>query len=233
MAVFIEDAAPISVRSRRVTEPPPRFDHEMLIAICDALDDIYRDARKEYERARFIFSFLILTPVFVGEIPKLTMGNLRSLQNEWWLVIDFGPNRRRIPVPNNLMVELERYRQSRQLVGEPRAGENAPLIASLTDLGKSIDTRHVNRLVKLVLVRAAQRLMPTDPIRADLMNRASVKWLKYTSLGIKATNGVCFDYMRRDAGYATPRTTQNLVIVDESLRHAASSNLDLPWSQRV
>jgi site-specific recombinase XerD len=157
-----------------------------------------------YERTRWIFSLLYFTGCRRSEISNAVMADFLNKRNQWWLkVIGKGNKYGEIPVTNELLSALIRYRKAMGLSDYPTSLETTiPLIISKYGILKPISDSMLYKIVKQTCTQLADDLKLTDPASAYVIGRVSTHWLRHTS----ATHQV-------DAGI-------DIRIVKENLRHS-------------
>ena len=158
----------------------------------------------EHERTRWIFNLLYLTGCRRSEVINATMADFVNKRNQWWFkVIGKGNKYGEIPVTNELLSALIRYRKAMKLSDYPTVLENQiPLIFSKYGNQKPISDSMLYKIIKATCNDLAAILQLTDPASSYVIARVSTHWLRHTS----ATHQV-------DAGI-------DIRIVKENLRHS-------------
>lgn len=192
-----------------------------------------------YHRVRWLFSLLYLCGLRISEVTGNTMGNFShrinsSGQECWWLEITGKGNKTRlVPVTDELLTELTRYRQSRNLSPLPQPGEATPL---LLPIGNGCRSRPLTRaavhlIVKTVFTRAAERLRATHPEQVEQVRRleqASAHWLRHTAGSRMADGNLDLRHIRDNLGHATLSTTSRYLHTEEDVRHRETE-----WRHRL
>lgn len=158
----------------------------------------------EHERTRWIFNLLYLTGCRRSEVINATMADFINKRNQWWLkVIGKGNKYGEIPVTNELLSALIRYRKAMKLSDYPSPLETTlPLIFSKYGNQKPISDSMLYKIIKATCNDLAAILQLTDPASSYVIARVSTHWLRHTS----ATHQV-------DAGI-------DIRVVKENLRHS-------------
>jgi len=158
----------------------------------------------EHERNRWIFNLLYLTGCRRSEVINATMADFINKRSQWWLrVIGKGNKYGEIPVTNELLSALIRYRKSMHLPDYPSSLEShLPLIFSKYGNLKPISDSMLYKIIKTTCANLANQLQLTDPASSYVIARVSTHWLRHTS----ATHQV-------DAGI-------DIRVVKENLRHS-------------
>jgi hypothetical protein len=121
---------------------------------------------RDKARARWLTTLFYLMGVRISEVAAGTMGNFgRELGTDgtqrWWLeVIGKGLKYRRIPVSNELLGELMRYRQAHGLEPLPTRNEVTPLLLPFrrragNAAGEGVNRKSVHNAIKAVFEKAA------------------------------------------------------------------------------
>jgi integrase len=121
---------------------------------------------RDKARARWLTTLFYLMGLRISEVAAGTMGNFgRELGTDgtqrWWLeVIGKGLKYRRIPVSNELLGELMRYRQAHGLEPLPTRNEVTPLLLPFrrragNAAGEGVNRKSVHNAIKAVFEKAA------------------------------------------------------------------------------
>ncbi len=175
--------------------------------LTDYIENLPKDNPKalfEYERTRWIFHLLYLTGCRRSEVINARMSDFISKRNQWWFkVIGKGNKYGEIPVTNELLGALIRYRKAMGIKEYPSPLETEiPIIFSKNGTFKPISDSMLYKIIKFTCNALADELKLTDPASAFVIARVSTHWLRHTS----ATHQV-------DAGI-------DIRVVKENLRHS-------------
>lgn len=160
--------------------------------------------QKHYARTRWIFALLYVTAARRSEFVSAKMNDFRNINGDWWWrVVGKGNVVGDIPVTQELLVELSRYRLSLGLPVLPSPAESHPLISDVFGKMRPITSSALYKIVKQVLSNASD-LATTAGNQQSATNlvAASTHWMRHTS----ATDQV-------NAPGA------NLIAVSKNLRH--------------
>lgn len=210
------------------------LDDEMWQAAMDAVEDMATqesaNAQGEYERARFVMAFLYLMAPRVGELETHAMNSFREEHGRWWwYVTGKGSKLGKVPVPDDMLQALVRYRRHLGLTAVPGPRDDSPLLRSIRHPGEPITARRLNQVLKDIFKAAAQRLPETSSHKAEKLLKASAHWGRHTSISAKVTAGVDHLHVQRDARHADFRTTQLYIHDADDARHDAAQKLRLEW----
>ncbi len=212
------------------------LDPEMWMAVTQALEAMPEDTPKqldEKERMRFICAFLYLLAPRAGELERQRMDSFRESRGHWWWhVVGKGDKAARIPVPDDMVHALVRYRKHLGLPAVPTKKHEAleaqrPLLASLKD-GSPITARRLNQLLKPLFAQAADLLPSEAEHKKDKLRRASAHWGRHTSVTARVDSGIDDRFVQKDARHADFRTTQRYVHEEDERWHAETQKLRLP-----
>ncbi|MHB8622883.1 MAG: tyrosine-type recombinase/integrase [Sulfuricaulis sp.] len=216
-------------RRGRMTKPPPttveRFlDQDLWSYVTGFIDQMPRATlgqRARQERARFLFSFLYLLGPRVSEVASHTMGSFVEIRGRWWWkVVGKGEKEAKIPVNQEMIAALERYRVFLGLPPLPAPDEETPLITSIGGT-RGVTANMVYRIVKDVLAKAADAIEQTEPHQAQKLRQASTHWLRHTAITHQADAGIELRYLNRSARHSKLETTAIYLHAEDDAWHEA------------
>ena len=215
------------------SESVERFlDADMWGAVSAAVEAMPRTTvtqRDEYERLRFICALLYLLAPRAGELESHRMNSFQEERGLWWWhVTGKGGKRARIPVPDDMIQALVRYRRHLGLSAVPRRNDTTPLLVGLRDRAP-ITARRLNQILKALFTRAAQTLPPELDYKAEKLRAASAHWGRHTGITAKVDAGMEERYVQKDARHSDRRTTQRYIHEEERRWHEESQKQHLPW----
>ncbi|POZ60233.1 tyrosine-type recombinase/integrase [Chromobacterium alticapitis] len=181
-----------------------------------------REARHA-ERARWLFTLLYLTGARRSEVAAALAGDLTQRHgNWWWNVIGKGGVSARIPLSDELMDALARYRTSLGLPAKPATGDDTPLVCRIGAKGKMtpLSDKAIYLICKEVFSRAQQDA-DSDEMKAQL-RRASTHWLRHTAASHQLEAGVPLLLVSQNLRHASIQTTRRYLHSEEDARHQAS-----------
>jgi site-specific recombinase XerD len=195
------------------------WDH--VLKFIDSMPRETQGQRVRQERARYLFSLLYLLGSRVSEVASHTMASFVERRGKWWWrVLGKGEKEALIPVNQEMVSALERYRTFLGLSAMPDPEETTPLVPNIGG-SRGISANMVYRIVKGVLQRAADALEPTDPHKAQKLRRASTHWLRHTAVTHQADAGIELRYVNRSARHANLETTKIYLHADDDAWHEA------------
>lgn len=187
----------------------------------------------EKERLRFLLATLYLLGPRVSEVADHTMGSFVQRRGKWWWdALGKGQKEGRVPVNDDMLVALRRYRTFLGLPPLPPPGDTTPLILSLKGT-RGISSNMVYRLVRKFFQHLAHRAEKEHPDWSDLFRRVSTHWLRHTSLTHQADTGLELRFIQRNARHANLTTTGLYVHADDGAWHDAMQGLRLDPSKGV
>jgi integrase len=210
------------------------LDADMWAAVTAAVEDLPRatpSQADEYERLRFICALLYLLAPRAGELESHRMNSFREERGLWWWhVTGKGGKKAKVPVPDDMIQALVRYRKHLGLPAMPRRNDETPLLVGLRDRAP-ITARRLNQLLKRLFALAADRLGPQLEYKAEKLRSASAHWGRHTGITAKVDAGMEERYVQRDARHADRRTTQRYIHEEERRWHEEAQKQRLPWPQ--
>lgn len=208
----------------KVTE---RFLEQVLWqAVIDYIENLPKTTareQKEYERIRFLFHFLYLLAPRVSEVASASMGNIKQIRGKWWWQITGkGQKIQLIPMNNEVLDALIRYRQFYNFSPLPELEEEYPLFMNLNGT-KSVTSNMIYRLVKKIFLDCAKKFELDRPDFAIKFKKASTHWLRHTSITHQADAGIELRYIKRSARHESVETTMLYQHAEEDQWHDAMS----------
>lgn len=204
---------------------------EHVLKFIDSLPRETPGQRARQERARYLFSLLYLLGPRVSEVASHTMGSFVERRGKWWWrVLGKGEKEALIPVNQEMVSALERYRTFLGLSAMPDPEETTPLVPNIGGR-RGITANMVYRIVKDVLQRAADALEPTEPHKAQKLRRASTHWLRHTAVTHQTDAGIELRYVNRSARHANLETTKIYLHADDDAWHEAMEKHKLQQDQ--
>lgn len=233
-----EASGPIqSVVTTDEAEKIERFlDEEMWQAVTRAIEQMPRSTpaqHDEYERARFIGAVLYMLAPRAGELESHRMNSFREERGRWWWhVVGKGGKKARVPVADDMLQALVRYRKHLGLSAVPRRSDATPLLVSLKDRSP-ITARRLNQILKRIFAQAADLLPPESEHKREKLRAASAHWGRHTGITAKLDSGIGERYVQKDARHSDARTTRRYIHEEEERWHDEAQKLHLPWSGKT
>jgi len=209
------------------------LDSEMWLAVTQAIEampDGSEQALDEKERLRFICAFLYLLAPRAAELQNQRMNSFREVRGHWWwYVMGKGDKGARVPVPDDMVQALVRYRKHRKLSAAPSPKDTSPLLVSVRD-GSPISARRLNQILKKLFSAAADLLPPESEHKKEKLKSASAHWGRHTGVTARVDSGMDQRYVQKDARHKDARTTGLYVHEEDEKWHGESQKLKLPWA---
>jgi len=212
------------------------LDADMWAAVSQAVESLPREnasQEDEYERLRFICAILYLLAPRAGELESHRMNSFQEERGLWWWhVTGKGAKKAKIPVPDDMIHALVRYRKHLGLSAMPKRTDNSPLLVGLRDR-KPITARRLNQILKKLFFQAADLLGPENEHKAEKLRAASAHWGRHTGITAKVDAGMEERYVQKDARHADRRTTQRYIHEEERRWHEEAQKQRLPWPRKT
>ena len=209
------------------------LDGEMWQAVTRAIEAMPRDsdvALDEYERARFIAALLYMLAPRAGELESHRMNSFREERGRWWWhVVGKGGKQARVPVADDMVHALVRYRKHLGLSAMPKRTDLTPLLVSLKDRSP-ITARRLNQILKKIFCAAAELLPPESEHKREKLRAASAHWGRHTGITAKLDSGMNERFVQKDARHTDARTTQRYIHEEEERWHDEAQKQQLPWA---
>jgi len=228
--------SPLALSTTDETEKVERFlDQEMWAAVTKAIENMPRSSHHEcaeYERARFIAAVLYMLAPRAGELESHRMNSFREERGRWWWhVVGKGGKRAKVPLADDMLQALMRYRKFLGLTAVPKRTELTPILVSLKD-GSPITARRLNQILKRVFCAAAELLPQESDYKKEKLRAASAHWGRHTGITAKIDSGISERYVQKDARHSDARTTQRYIHEEEERWHDEAQKQHLPWEKK-
>ncbi len=216
-------------RRHRVQEPAGNgieryLEHEQWQALVAAIEAMPRQSlrqRRHYERTRFLVTLLYLLGPRASEVAHSTMGSFVEIRGRWWWqVIGKGRKAARVPVNQDMLAALRRYREFLGLPPLPVPDDATPLVLSVNGTS-GISDNMIYRIIKDLVMVAADHLAAQDPHQADKLRHASTHWFRHTSITHQADAGIELRHLQRNARHAKLDTTSVYLHAEDDEWHEA------------
>jgi len=225
-----------AVASTEEVEKIERFlDPQMWQAVTDAIEAMPKDAergRDEYERARFIAATLYMLAPRAGELESHRMNSFREERGLWWWhVVGKGGKKAKVPVADDMLQALIRYRKYLGLTAVPRRDDMTPLLVSVKN-GSPITARRLNQILKKIFNSAADLLPDDAEHKKEKLRAASAHWGRHTGITAKLDSGIDERFVQKDARHTDARTTQRYIHEEEERWHEEAQKQRLQWTDK-
>lgn len=209
------------------------LDAEMWQAVTQAIEAMPRETdgeRDEYERARFIAALLYMLAPRAGELESHRMNSFREERGRWWWhVVGKGGKQAKVPVADDMVHALVRYRKHLGLSAMPKRTDLTPLLVSIKDRSP-ITARRLNQILKKIFYAAAELLPEISEHKREKLRAASAHWGRHTGITAKLDSGMNERYVQKDARHTDARTTQRYIHEEEERWHDEAQKQQLPWA---
>ena len=180
---------------------------EYLKAYISQLPQITPAQKARYERIRFLFHFLYLLAPRVSEVCSHSMNSFREYRGKWWwFALGKGNKFAKVPINNEMLDALARYRQFLGLSDFPDIDDDTPLLRSVSGK-RNVTSSTVYRLVKSIVKGAADAWESENPQKATKLRSASTHWFRHTSITHQDDAGIALKYLNRNARHSKLETT--------------------------
>lgn len=215
-------------RSNRRAAVERYLDHALWQSVLDFIDTMPQSTVREqqhFERVRWLFRLLYGASLRVSEAAQAKSGDMELRRGKWWLRVNGkGGTEGDVPVSDELMADLARYRRSIGLSSVPTAQEKTPLVLSVAGrVDWFLTPTAIYLIVKEVFRRAADSLEATDPSHAVTLRRASTHWLRHTSATHQADAGNDIRFIQKNLRHASIETTAIYLHAEDDRRHSQTT----------
>lgn len=187
------------------------------------------NSNPENERLLFIMNALYSLYLRISELAATSRWEpqmrdfYRDTNSNWWFkTVGKGNKERSIPVSNDLLKALKRYRKHLGLTALPSSQEQTPLLYKNKGQGPIASTKTIRNLVQQCFDYAIERMKRDGFIEdAEELKSATVHWLRHTGI----SNDIKFrprEHVRDDAGHSSSSITDKYIDVDLQERHLSA-----------
>lgn len=224
-------------RRRRRKAAKPRIERYLshdqwaeVLATVEAMPTTTERERLHAARCRWLCTVFYLGGLRTSEVIGATMGAFFSRRDKdgierWWLeVTGKGDKTRDVPVTDEWLVELMRYREANGRTPLPHVGEACPLVLPVIGQDKALSRGALHLILKEVFNRTAERLRARGPegtAQAVVVKRASAHWLRHTAGTHMADKQVDLRYVRDTFGHESLATSNTYLHTEDDARHQA------------
>ena len=222
---------PLALRRQRSESKSSRraaveryLDHALWQSLLNFIETMPQATHREkqhYERVRWLFRLLYGASLRASEAAQAKSSDLTQRRGKWWLhVVGKGGAECDVPISDELMADLARYRQFHGRSAVPAALEATPLVMSVAGrTDQFLTSTAIYLVVKEVFRRAAETLEAVDPSGASVLRRASTHWLRHTSATHQADAGNDIRFIQKNLRHASIETTAIYLHAEDDLRH--------------
>ena len=172
-----------------------------------------------YERIRFLFHLLYLLAPRVSEVANHSMNSFREYRGKWWwFVVGKGNKKAKVPVSDEMLDALMRYRRFLDTSDLPEENDSSPLLRSIKGTN-GISPNMVYRIVKKLVKDAAESIRDEAPHKAAKLEKASTHWFRHTSVTHGDDAGVALKYLNQTARHDKLETTAIYLHAEDDLWH--------------
>ncbi len=162
---------------------------------------------QHFERIRYLFHFLYLLAPRVSEIASHSMNSFREFRGKWWWFVEGkGGKRAKVPVNDEMLDALMRYRHFLGLDDLPAEDDTSPVFRSIKGTNGVTDNM-IYRLVKNIVTGAADTIEVESPVSARKLRSASTHWFRHTAVTHGDDSGIGIKYIQASARHDKLETT--------------------------
>lgn len=200
-----------------------------LLDTLNAFPENDENEKKEKERLKFLVSILYFLGLRINELETHKWNAFRKIDDCWWFfVIGKGDKPAKIPVNDELLRAIIQYRQFLNLSPYPELSETNPIIATLEDRYKPIKARQMNKLLKKLALKTAEKFI-YHPEKEKKLKKFSAHWLRHLSASMQDRAGISFKHIRSNLRHEKDDTTRLYVHASDNERHQDMQKLKLKF----
>lgn len=200
-------------------------DWHLMLDTLDNMPSSTEALKNEKERLIFIMHILYFLGLRVNELVTHTWNAFRKVEDEWWFyVMGKGDKPGRIPVNQELLRSVIKYRTHLKKTMYPDTQDITPLIASLVT-GEAITARQINKILKKLAIETSKNINDLD--RSNKMKKFSAHWLRHLSASMQDRVGIKFKHIRANHRHENDETTRRYVHALDKERYDDMQKLTL------
>lgn len=237
---------PMALVRNRTKQAKPRVTRYLSGSLWSEVKDFVANLPREtaqnkavYARNRWLVTLFYLQGLRLSEVAAGRMGQFfRRLSDDgtdqWWLETQGkGDKVRIVPVSQELMAELSRYRAVLGLSSLPRSGEQTPLVIPFDGNMRNLGRSALHDAIKSIFTGTAEWLRTRGGEHhagAAELERASAHWMRHTAGSRMADSGVDLRLIRDNLGHVSLNTTSIYLHAEDDERHRQTvSRHKLDW----
>lgn len=198
---------------------------EMLVTLKDLPATSAKEIAKK-EKTTFLLSMLYLLGLRINEVATHSWSAFRETEGKWWFyVVGKGDKEARIPVTDELLNYVVRYRKYLNLKALPGLDEVEPLLVSY-HTKKPLSVRQLYRMIKELGFKTAQNFK-SDPKKFEKLKKFSPHWVRHLSASHQDVAGIPLKHIKANHRHVSEMTTYNYIHSEEDERHEQMQKLQL------
>jgi len=184
-------------------------------------------AQFEKYRLRFIIEILCLLGLRVGELTTHTWNAFREEEGAWWFfVLGKGDKPGKIPVNEELLSAIKRYRLFMGLSPLPNPEDTIPIITPWHGK-KPISSSHINKALKRLAIQTADIYFANQPYKHEKLKGFSAHWLRHLSASMQDQAGISFTIIQANMRHKSGETTRQYIHAMDRKRHEEMNKIKL------
>lgn len=168
----------------------------------------------------FAIPFLQQTGLRLSEFCMAQMGDVRKDRNGWWIhILGKGTRIDQVPLPEEALSALIRYRLHWGLSPLPRHGDSEPLIFRLHST-EPLEPGSFYEWLKALFAEAGLAAhLANQTEHASILNQASTHWLRHTAFSHQADAGLDLRVIQANARHKSIATTSLYLHAGDAEQH--------------
>lgn len=225
------------IRKQQTKAVVPRLTETQWQHCIDIAKQLADEAPEQHERTLFIISAFYLMYLRISELvasprwePQMGHFYQDEHKNWWFMTVGKGNKERHIPVSDDMLNALKRYRRSLALpTALPTPGEITPLIHKLKGKGPVTSDRPLRTLIQKCFDLAVVALNKQgQKEEAITLEHATVHWLRHTGISDDINKRHRpMAHVRDDAGHSSSATTDRYNNIERLQRHQSAKDKKL------
>jgi integrase len=216
------DARKVTI-SERILEDD---EWQALLTTLHALPELSSRERDEKARLRWLVAVLFLLGLRINELETHTWRSFAQVRGDWWFwVKGKGDKLGKVPVNEELLHEMIRFRRHLRLPDLPSPDETGAIVPSWQS-NKPLSGRQMSHLLKSLATQASAHFAD-EPAKMAKLKRFSPHWLRHLSASWQDRAGIRFGHIKANHRHQSDETTRRYVHAIDKERHDDMAKLKL------
>ena len=198
-----------------------------LIATLEAWPAPTLQEQNDKERLRWLIHILYFLGLRNGDLSLHTFAAFeQDEEGKWWFAaFGKGDKFKPIPVHNELVTAMKRFRAWFKLSELPLPYEKTPLIPSWKGQN-GLHSRQINNILKKLSKETAKKFTHSPSI-AERLNKFSAHWIRHQSASMQDFYEIKKDHIRKNLGHSSEQTTDLYIHHLKDIQHADIQKLQI------
>lgn len=219
-----------SEQLRKIKSLERKLEPDEISTLLNTIESMPENSDREIfnkYRTRFLVYLLSLTGMRDNELITHHWDNFHNIQKRWWLfVVGKGNKPRLIPITDELLKEIKRYRLFLKKPPYPLRNDTSPLVSHYQNNNVPITARQINNILRQIVGLAAEHFID-QPEKFQRMKRLSAHWFRHINATLQEQADISVIQIRDNMGHSDIKTTSIYLHSSDLARHTALQKVKL------